>query len=85
MSTHPLSLIKMANVRVSGLTESSGTRFGRHSNIILSLSKIILSHVRDSSWLVHSYLLSIDKYSQLLVVNQLGIFHSQCGHLIFQI
>jgi uncharacterized protein YybS (DUF2232 family) len=28
--TNPLRLIKTINVRVSGLTESSGTRFGRH-------------------------------------------------------
>lgn len=28
--THPLRLIRTTNVRVSGLTESSGTSFGQH-------------------------------------------------------
>lgn len=30
LPTYPLRLIKMTNVCVSGLTESSGTRFGQH-------------------------------------------------------
>jgi len=30
MPTSPLRLFITANVRVSGLTESSGTSFGRH-------------------------------------------------------
>jgi len=30
MPTNALRLLKMTNVRVSGITESSGTSFGQH-------------------------------------------------------
>lgn len=78
LPAHPLCQFKMTNVRVSGVTESAGTRFW--TTLLLRVYHFF-PQVRLFILSVSSFTLaSIDKYSRLLLVyNQSGPFHPQCG------